>query len=689
MVDYYRARTELGLSKRKAAIRRLIALARLDKRFFYWREVRVMLGRALEASGRRRSALEVYRKLAAATSASWSFAPWVRSRIWALGRERKVLDQLLLRYPASAAAKNLETRGRWRSRFTAPMRLERARWLIKAWAYRQAENELRPLIGHKKLGISARVLLATIYQDKMRRHVDRALPLWRIVRTRGTPAQRELAQFKIAKAFAKLEKYPEALARWRAYIAHYPRGRHIEDAYYYLGWLPHDRHQDLAAVRGFDEYLAHSPKKRRRLRYVLWFRAFSLYRLKREAQAIAAFGKLLAFDNTLLAGKALYWIGRSYERWAERETAPPRRQELRAKAIASYRRLLSRYTLSYYPFLADRRLQALGQPTTLRWLAAPPAIAPRSAETGWPLASIADKRLRSKLRSVRGLWSIGEVDAAKAQFEPLAEALFRDLSRHDQLEALYRFNATLERYHELWRWARRRHGHHLRGYPTGREVQLFRMAYPRAYRDFARRRGKEHGVLELVIYAIMRQESRYRVSAVSHTDAMGLMQVIPKTARKIAKLLGRRYSKRTFFRPAENLRYAAYYLGALAKKFRGQEVFAFAGYNAGARAMARFLREHKGLPFDEMVEEIAYNEARGYCRKVAEHVLRYLYLYATPALRQRYLARLFPARVRYDYLDNVDFRAAVQGAFGSGAARRPTRRRALSFGTSLSRGRSS
>jgi soluble lytic murein transglycosylase len=73
-----------------------------------------------------------------------------------------------------------------------------------------------------------------------------------------------------------------------------------------------------------------------------------------------------------------------------------------------------------------------------------------------------------------------------------------------------------------------------------------------------------------------------------------------------------------------------YYLSELLKDFKGQILFASAAYNSGAPAIKRFMHENKGLPFDEMVESIPYNEGRNYARKVAEHLTRYAYMHLKP-----------------------------------------------------------
>lgn len=640
-IFYYRGLAELRLKRYAHAARSFRRSLAQDSGFLYWRRASLKMAQALEHAGRSRRAKAVYQALSRRVGDRWLDKPMILFRLAKLsGWPRKLVAKLATRFghtrEGSLALKRIGY-----GALSQQERKLRIQQLIRSWEYATAERELLVML-RKPAPTWAHYWLGVIYQRKLRTQFNAGIRLLKVVARRGGK-YRESALFRIAKSYAKLEKYDDALKVYRHYIKTFPRGRHIEDAYYYLGWLPHDRHQDQRAITGFDAYLANCPKKSRKLTTVLWFRAWSLYRLKRYERAIRAFRKLLPYRNTLVGGKGLYWIGRSYERLGKP-----------AQAIAAYRQLLGLYSLSYYPFLANRRLIALGQKSALSWLGRRPAWPRGRRELSWPLMSVS-ARLRGPLREIRALVEIDEIDAARAEFEKIADLVERELTRKGKLLAFFQLNVALERFHELWKWIGRRHGHQLHGYAEGQRALLFAMAYPRAYRDYVRLRARQFGIAEYVIYSVMRQESRYRVSAISHTDAMGLMQVIPKTARIIARALGVSYSRHTFFKPKANIRFAAYYLSELVKKFRGQLVFAFAGYNAGAPAMARFLDLHKGLPFDEMAEEIAYNEARNYSRKVAEHYLRYLYLYERPERREAHLLRLFPARVNYDYLSNINY----------------------------------
>jgi soluble lytic murein transglycosylase len=131
--------------------------------------------------------------------------------------------------------------------------------------------------------------------------------------------------------------------------------------------------------------------------------------------------------------------------------------------------------------------------------------------------------------------------------------------------------------------------------------------------------------------------------------------MIPKTAKIVSKVLGVPFVVQRFFNEGQNLLFGTYYLSALYKDFKKQIVFASAGYNAGAPPIKRFMQRHKGLPFDEMVEHISYNEARNYCRMVASHILHYIAIYGAQGDPSALISSVFPQIADYELENAVDY----------------------------------
>ena len=127
-------------------------------------------------------------------------------------------------------------------------------------------------------------------------------------------------------------------------------------------------------------------------------------------------------------------------------------------------------------------------------------------------------------------------------------------------------------------------------------------------------------------YAIARQESAFNPAAVSGANAMGLLQLLPSTAKHVASKYGLAYSKsRLTSDPGYNAMLGARYLGDHIEDFNGSYVLTFVAYNAGpgrSRDWIERLGDPRGLPVDEVVdwvESIPFTETRNYVQRVMEN----------------------------------------------------------------------
>ncbi len=124
----------------------------------------------------------------------------------------------------------------------------------------------------------------------------------------------------------------------------------------------------------------------------------------------------------------------------------------------------------------------------------------------------------------------------------------------------------------------------------------------------------------------MRQESAFRASVVSPAQAVGLLQLIPPTARKVAGELGIDYDPLLLESPPHNIRMGSYYLKKVLSTFGGNMALGAAAYNAGPAAVTRWLATGESLPLDVFVARIPYGETRGYVMRVIGNLARYAYL---------------------------------------------------------------
>ncbi len=141
------------------------------------------------------------------------------------------------------------------------------------------------------------------------------------------------------------------------------------------------------------------------------------------------------------------------------------------------------------------------------------------------------------------------------------------------------------------------------------------------------RNGPERGLL----HAVMRQESNFDAKAESGAGALGLMQLMPNTARGVAKQVGVGYSKTRLGEPSYNIRLGAAYLASLLSQFDGSYVLALAGYNAGPGSVQKWIKRFgdprkKDVDVVDWIEMIPYGETRFYVQHVLENLQVYRHL---------------------------------------------------------------
>ena len=157
------------------------------------------------------------------------------------------------------------------------------------------------------------------------------------------------------------------------------------------------------------------------------------------------------------------------------------------------------------------------------------------------------------------------------------------------------------------------------------EEELARIAFPIEIIDLIKRTKGPGSADEFLVAAIMREESTFNPRAISRTGAVGLMQIMPDTGDFIAmKTRAGKVNREALLRPELNIRFGSWYLGYLARKFDNNLVFTIAGYNAGPKAVKRWVKNGGSTELDEFVEEIPYSETRAYAKRVIKSYTVYL-----------------------------------------------------------------
>ena len=112
-------------------------------------------------------------------------------------------------------------------------------------------------------------------------------------------------------------------------------------------------------------------------------------------------------------------------------------------------------------------------------------------------------------------------------------------------------------------------------------------------------------------------------TARSHVGAGGLMQIMPDTARLIARQMGETYNPAALTDMNTNIRYGTFYLSTIQGQLSNNSVIATAGYNAGPNRARRWQPEFQNMAADQYTESIPLLETRDYVKHVMTNATHY------------------------------------------------------------------
>jgi soluble lytic murein transglycosylase len=271
-------------------------------------------------------------------------------------------------------------------------------------------------------------------------------------------------------------------------------------------------------------------------------------------------------------------------------------------------------------------------------------LPPGSATTAAPAPEASGAAIVRRFDRARALALAGFPDQARAE---LAEIERRASSVADR-------RALMVEYRDLGNWYRASMlgeiafgPERLRGGPQ-KERDLWEFAYPRAFNEAVASAAKQSAVAGHLVWSIMRAESHYRQDAYSPVGALGLMQLMPFTGKKVADLLGTgaQFQPRSLLDPEVNIRLGARYLQRLSETFSGSIPLIAAGYNAGPHRVQAWLKSFGLLEMDEFIEHIPFMETRNYCKKVVRNYQVYSLLYDSSGRSLKWLTK--PVGVTFD-----------------------------------------
>lgn len=155
-----------------------------------------------------------------------------------------------------------------------------------------------------------------------------------------------------------------------------------------------------------------------------------------------------------------------------------------------------------------------------------------------------------------------------------------------------------------------------------------RYFYPYPYQSLINKYAREYHIENTLVASVIMNESKFKNEVHSERGAVGLMQLMPDTAKWIAvQIDDPAYNMEKLHEPETNIRYGTWYLASLKKEFEGNDILALAAYNAGRGNVHDWMKKYGWNMTFKNIEQIPYIETREYVTKVLKHREKYQTLY--------------------------------------------------------------
>lgn len=151
----------------------------------------------------------------------------------------------------------------------------------------------------------------------------------------------------------------------------------------------------------------------------------------------------------------------------------------------------------------------------------------------------------------------------------------------------------------------------------------YRVYYPINYKSYIEKYSKEYNLKPELVASLINVESSFNKNAKSNKGAIGLMQILPSTAKYISELLKEDFTVNQLYNPEVNIKYGCFYLNYLNKKFKNQET-TLCAYNAGENTVSLWLK-NKTISQDGIsLGSIPYKTTESYVKKIIRGVKFYI-----------------------------------------------------------------
>lgn len=359
------------------------------------------------------------------------------------------------------------------------------------------------------------------------------------------------------------------------------------------------------AISSYDSLTIRQFKNSPKVKWVQFRIALCYLKQNKIDSAIAHFEKAKSEEYLWSSSGARMFLGDIYLAQGKLE-----------EAKTAYLDCIQDFPVGYYAHRSRIKLieSKLMDSTTVPWLA--PRDMSEEETIRWIQTTQAGTSDSShsvgRYEMVKRLLDLGFAEEAYDVFQ------FAKKKNQKRLDFLYTYGTLFLSYNEI-----------IQGYALARQFQnaiprryladaprnVMKFLYPKPFYDKVVA-AADSSIDPLFVYSVMRQESTFNYLITSPANARGLLQVIPPTAKKLAKAEGiSDYHPNLLYNPYMNIRLGVRYLKDLLVEYENDPMYVLANYNAGPKPAKRWQAAGKDIPWDRRAEEISYWETRDYVKR--------------------------------------------------------------------------
>ena len=574
---------------------------------------------------------------------------------------QKVIDDDTSDYLARCALEKIENLAKKRPlRITRHQRLTHGMVWYNARTYTSARGQFRLVAAGYSDTLTGEAVYYTGRSYYRQKKYDSAIKEHqKIIKNYPSSGYLTRALFQTALCYKRKGQITRANQRLEYFVAKYSWSALADDALYEIGSYQESQKEYAGAIKTFKR-LASKYSKSRLADDALWHAGWGHRKLARYLDSIADFQILInRFPQSRLASAAQYWIGKNYEDL-----------QMWQKAGNVYYKIV-RENHWYYSNKAKERLQWLAQnrkvkgefvppESTLRhhqrakiagddtpWRGVGRLNSPRTEELMYLRAfDDAIVELKTLLASLGGLQkNVNHKSLASLGLPPFGKGRRGDLQKdvhHKSLQTnqsapkhiyynmitCYQKNGEFyQAYQYAWKLSQLPE---FKSETDALPIEIYKMLYPLHFRDAIYKYSRRYNVDPFFVASMIREESKYNRTIISHAGARGLMQIMPATGKYLARRMKiQRFNTSMLFIPDVNIQIGTWYMRDLMKEFDNNQAFVAGAYNGGPGRMKRWMKEIDSSDLDEFIEDIPINETRWHIKKVLDSYHIYKELYAS------------------------------------------------------------